>query len=200
MRRIESRERNLVLGIMGVAVVLYGVVSIAQTPPDTYYVGGPDDYEGNFAASETWHTKSEEVGVDTTVHPWLDHGAADEFHSLLDSKFTIRRNKNDRWRLIVDESLGWTPNFIRLRNHEDWDEGGSILQWRWINRPNKAIDIDGHDHDLCIGIPDFNEPILNDDEFMIMVLDRVLDGDGEPVHPDCGDPTEVHPGHANVGR
>jgi len=175
---------------------LFASATNADTPPDNFYAGGPDDYEGKLKASETWHLFDQETGFDTSIHPFKDHGASvTDALDLNGKRLTLRRKKNGKWRLIPEPSLNWTPKYIKLVDHPDWDDGGSIVQWRWINRKNKPINIDGHTHHICIGVPDPRSDRIDDDEASILLVDGAA---GDDV--DCGDPSLVHPGHANIGR
>jgi hypothetical protein len=162
---------------------IYASSVLAQTPPDSFYSGGPDDYDGLLPMSETWTIQSHIPDVGHT--------------SMVGMKFTLRRQgagPNPPWFLDPSEELEWTPPTIPLVDHPDWIPGGVTLQWRWISQ--SVVQIGGHAHRVCVGFPVLNgEPRRDDDTVWIAFVDNEPGED-----PDCGDPTEQHPGHAGAGR
>jgi hypothetical protein len=184
--------------IFSALLVSYGLM--AQAPPDNFYSGGPDAFA---SVSETWHLKDVDPNPSPPAaeHPVQGHTKpanggepAVAKYSLYGKVITLRQH-GTQWFLIPGPNLSWSPTTIPLQDHPSYVPWGGALQWRWVNTP--PIMIDGHAHDICIGFADSKIASRRDDDiFWVSVTDRVA-GTAEP---DCKDPGDVHPGHANAGR
>jgi hypothetical protein len=180
MTKKNGQFENRFVGVVGFVLFLCGTHAMAQTPPDTFYSGGPDDYQGPLSMSETWTLRQTE---------------APQGHvSLNNQRITLRRNQGNVWFLEAAQSLNWTPAVIHLDDHPDWQVGGETAQWRWVSTPN--VMIDGHPHKICVGVPKLNtEPRRDDDTIKVAIIDSAdYQSDG------CGDGMEQHPGHADATR
>jgi hypothetical protein len=161
-------------------LILCGSSCNGKSDPDAFYAGGPDDYAGKSAMSETW-----------TIRELLP----DAPHSSINGKkFTLTRTDVGVWSLVAEPGLNWNPSTIPLKDHMAWvSSNPGTDQWRWESAAPTTID--GHDHTVCVGFTVLGaEPRRDDDRIRIAIVNV---GEQCLPPPNTGD---EHPGHADAGR